>query len=443
MTVDFLLEAFERRSDGVAMVWRDRAHTYAGLAAEIRRWSAELDLPAGAVVGLVADYSPRSLALLLALLRRGCVVAPVCEGFGRQKDALFEVAEVGAQVAVDADDAVEVTRLDRAVTQPLLRELVGRGTGGLILFSSGTSGRPKAVVHDGARLLAKYRTPRRAAVTIPFMLFDHIGGINTVLHTLSSGGTAVIAPDRSPETICGLIERHRVEVLPTTPTFVNLLLLSQPERFDLGALKVLGYGAERMPEGTLRRLAEALPGVRLVQNYGMSEVGILRTQSEASDSLWVKLGGDGVQTRVRDGMLEIRAHSAMLGYLGEESPFTEDGWLRTGDRVQTRGDWVRILGRDSDLVMVGGEKVYPAEVEDAISTMPGVLDVVVRGEENALTGHIVAARVQLSTGESRAEFRARMSASLAERLPAFKIPQKVKVTDQPLEHRRLKKQRHG
>ncbi len=310
-----------------------------------------------------------------------------------------------------------------------------------MLFSSGSSGRSKAVVHDGARFLAKFHTPRRATVTIPFMVFDHIGGVNTLLHVLSSKGTAVLPPDRSPKTICELIERHRVQVLPTTPTFINLLLMNDLERYDLSSLSVLAYGAERMPAAALARLQEKLPNVKLMQNYGLSEVGIMRTQSESSGSLWMKIGGEGFQTRVVDGLLEIKARTAMVGYLNEASPFTEDGWLKTGDRVETKGEYLRILGRASDIIIIGGEKVYPAEVEDQIALMPGVVDVVVLGQPNAITGQLVKAEVFLSTEESKREFSARMRAHLTGKLADYKIPQRVKIRDKPLHNARFKKVR--
>lgn len=232
---------------------------------------------------------------------------------------------------------------------------------------------------------------------------------------------------------------HRVEVLPTSPTFVNLLLLKDLADYDLSSLHTLAYGAERMPPATLARLKAALPNVRLVQSYGMSEVGILKTESESSESLWVKLGGDGYRTRVRDGLLEIRADTAMLGYLHEASPFTEDGWLRTGDRVEVKGDDVKILGRASDLIIVGGEKVYPAEVEDHLVALHGVIEARVHGEANAITGQAVAATVRLDTGETRGAFRRRMRAALEGRLPAFKIPQRVTVTDAPMHGARFKR----
>jgi long-chain acyl-CoA synthetase len=392
----------------------------------------------GRVVALSADYSPRSTALLLALLDHGSIAAPISAGFAQQKDELFRVAEVNTEIAVDGNDELRFEEVGHALTHPLLTGLSG---GGLVLFSSGSAGKIKGIVHDAAKLLQKYRTPRRAKITIPFMLFDHIGGINTLLHVLSSGGTAVFAPDRSPETICSLIAKHKVQVLPSTPTFLNLLLLSDLRGLDLGSLEILAYGAERMPDASLARLRARFPDVELIQNYGMSELGILRTHSESSGSLWMKVGGDGVQTRVRDGLLEIKSETAMIGYLNEESPFTEDGWLKTGDRVEVKGDLLRMLGRESDLIIIGGEKVYPAEVEDLIAEMPGVVDVVVSAEPNAITGNLVKAEVQLAGDESRSDFRERMNAFLIDKLAPFKIPQKVTTTRDPLHTSRYKKKR--
>ena len=102
-----------------------------------------------------------------------------------------------------------------------------------------------------------------------------------------------------------------------------VLLSHAWERHDLSSLELVTYGTEVMPEATLRRLAEVLPGVRLQQTYGLSELGILRSKSRDDRSTWVRLGGEGYELRVRDGLLEVKAHSAMLGYLNAPSPFTE------------------------------------------------------------------------------------------------------------------------
>jgi acyl-CoA synthetase (AMP-forming)/AMP-acid ligase II len=235
-----------------------------------------------------------------------------------------------------------------------------------------------------------------------------------------------------------------VEVLPTTPTFLHLLLLSEEwRRHDLSSLRLITYGTEVMPETTLRRIREALPGVDLQQTYGLSELGILRSKSRAADSLWVRIGGEGFETRVRDGLLEVRARSAMLGYLNAPSPFTEDGWFRTGDAVEVDGEYLRILGRRSEMINVGGEKVFPAEVETVLETMPGVEEASVTGEPSAITGQMVVARVRLSTGEGLAEFRARMRNHCRGLVAPFKVPQKVILAEKPMYGDRYKKIRRS
>jgi len=142
-----------------------------------------------------------------------------------------------------------------------------------------------------------------------------------------------------------------------------------------------------------------------------------------------------------DGMLEIKARSAMLGYLNAPSPFSDDGWFRTGDAVEVDGEYLRILGRKSELINVGGEKVYPAEVESVLQAMDGVENVAVRGESNPITGQIVSARVKLRTNETVAEFRSRMFVYCRERMPRFKIPQKVFLVSEDVHGERFKKMR--
>ena len=99
------------------------------------------------------------------------------------------------------------------------------------------------------------------------------------------------------------------------------------------------------------------------------------------------------------GRLWIRAKSAMLGYLNAPCPFDAEGFFDTGDLVDVDGEWIRFLGRTTDVINVGGSKVYPAEVESALLEMEHVADAVVRGEAHAFTGQIVAATVRLTQPE--------------------------------------------
>jgi long-chain acyl-CoA synthetase len=238
------------------------------------------------------------------------------------------------------------------------------------------------------------------------------------------------------------VEQHKVELLPTSPTFINLVLLSDAyRRYDLSSLKIVTYGTEPMPESTLRRFHEVLPHIQLQQTYGLSEVGILRSKSRSSDSLWVKLGGEGFQTRVVNDILHVKAESAMLGYLNAPSPFTEDGWFNTGDKVEVDGEYFRILGRQSDIINVGGQKVYPAQVESVVQEMPEVAEVSVYGERNPIMGQIPCAVIRLKQPRDVREFHRELRQFCRERLQEFQIPVRVTFVESAMYGERFKKNR--
>ena len=131
----------------------------------------------------------------------------------------------------------------------------------------------------------------------------------------------------------------------------------------------------------------------------------------------------------------------MLGYLNAPDPFTDDGWFKTGDAVEVDGEYIRFLGRKSERINVGGEKVYPAEVESILQLMDGVEDVAVNGEQHAITGQIVVAKVRLNTEESAGEFRKRMRNFCKHKLETFKVPHKVIFAEAELHSQRFKKMR--
>jgi acyl-coenzyme A synthetase/AMP-(fatty) acid ligase len=446
MSVDWLMERMAEFGDDPALIWSDRAYDYASFRDELERHRAGLDatgVRAGEVVALHGDYSPAACALMLALIDRGCVAVPLTSAVAAEANEFREIAQVQVVARLDGDDRVSFERIDRTAEHEHYRTLRERGVSGLVLFSSGSTGKSKAAVHDFSRLLDKFQLRKQRLRTLTFLLLDHIGGINTLFYTLSNGGTVVVARDHTPAAVCDAIERHRVELLPTSPTFLNLLLLSgELERHDLSSLRLVTYGTEPMPESTLQRIADALPDVRLQQTYGLSELGILRSKSRDNKSLWVKIGGEGFETRVVDGILHIRAHSAMLGYLNAPSPFDAEGWMNTQDEVEQDGDWFRIKGRQSEIINVGGQKVYPAEVESVIGLCENVKDVTVRGESHPITGQVVTCRVNLVKEEEPRAFRKRLRAFSREHLASFKVPVKVQITaDEQFSarHKRMRK----
>ncbi len=417
---------------------------YERLCARVEEWTRIIErmgLPPGAVVGIGGARTGDACALLLALAGNGYVAAPL-PGGGEDAARCLELARAQAVIELADSGAWSSARLTPGKPPALLQRLQERGGGGLIVFSSGTTGECKAGLFDFAALTERYRERRRSRRTMLFLQLDHMGGIHTMLHTLAHGGTLVMARDRDPEAVCRAIERHRVELLPATPTFLRMLAISGAHRrHDLSSLQLITYGTEPMPAATLEALAAIFPAVGFKQTYGLSELGVLPSRSKAPRSLWLEIGGVGCDIRVIDGVLWIRSETAMLGYLNAPTPFDEDGWYNTEDAVEIDGRYLRILGRTTDLINVGGQKVYPAEVENVLLTMDNIREATVWGRANPVTGQIVAARLSLVRPEDQDALERRVRDFCSSRLAAHKIPLWVEIDDGDHHGRRFKKLR--
>jgi acyl-CoA synthetase (AMP-forming)/AMP-acid ligase II len=445
--IDWFLEHVAAGGDTPALICGDEVTTYEALHGEIVAWRRRFDeegVGPGEVVALVSDYSPAGCAALLALFERHAVAVPFA-GTPPEMERHLEIANAGVVLTVLPGAEPRLERRPTAETPGLMARLRELHTPGLVLFSSGSSGDAKGIVHDAARLLERYRNPGQPWRTLIFLLFDHIGGVNTLFYTLRNHGTLVVLRGRGVHEVCRAVARHGVELLPTTPSFLNLLLLDASiSDHDLSSLRLITYGTEVMPQATLDRARRALPEVRFRQTYGLSEVGICTSRSKADGSLWMTLGGSGYEYDVRGGTLWVRARHSMLGYLNAESPFDDDGWFDTGDLVEQDGEYLRILGRDSDLVNVGGQKVYPAEVESVILEVEGVLEASVSGAPHPLLGHIVTARVRPAEGAPEAaDLRRQILRHCAGRLAPYKRPMKVYVVEEELHTVRFKTIRGG
>ena len=445
MYIDFLLEIFKENKLNTAIIWNDNEYSYNWLISSITKWKNYLltkGIDRGKIVSIIGDFSPTSISLLLACIENRNIVVPLTNSTDIDLRKRLTISGTAILLKINQSDEVEYSVLDHKSDHQYYQELRKKNLPGLVLFTSGTSGEPKAAVHDFSRLLNKFKSPRKSLRTINFLLFDHWGGLNTLFHTLSCGGVVLSLHERSPEKVCAFIEKHKIELLPASPTFLNLLILSESyKKYDLSSLKLITYGTEPMPESTLIRIKEIFHEVKLQQTYGLIELGVLRSKSKSDDSLWVKIGGEGYSTRVVDGILQIKAESAMLGYLNAPSPFTEDGYFITGDAVNVDGDYLKILGRKSELINVGGEKVFPAEVENVIIQFQNVSDVTVYSEKNPITGNIVCAKITLTNATDKKVFIKNLKKYCRERLQSYKVPVKIFITNEIQHTERFKKKR--
>ena len=445
MPANFLLEVFKENNLKPAIIWDNKSFTYQELYDKVNESINLIDrynITKGSVIALQGDFTPSSISLLIALIQTGCIIVPLTNMNHENRKKLLSIAQVEFLFEIDKEDKILFEQFGQSSHLEYYEIIRKRKNPGLVLFSSGTSGDPKAAVHDLSALLKKFQTRRRSLRTINFLLFDHWGGLNTMFYILSNVGVLITTKERSPEEICKLIEYQKVELLPASPTFINLLLLSGVyNEYDLTSLKVISYGTEPMPENTLLKLKAEFPKVKLLQTYGLIELGVMHTRSEKDDSLWVKVGGDGYKTRIVDGILQIKAESAMLGYLNAPSPFTKDNWFITGDEVLEKDGYIKILGRKSEMINVGGEKVYPQEIENIIMKMGNVAEVTVYGEKNSIIGNIVCANILLIKDEGDKNFIKKLKQFCKERMEKFKIPVKVQTVHEHQYSSRYKKNR--
>lgn len=437
------LTRIEEYGELIAFTDGENDYTYSQIVTLSKKILEEL-LSAGIIPGekvaVIGDFSSPTVSLLFALFKNANVVIPISKHSKIEVRDLLRIS--GCDWIIDCSMG-DCRLLEKVVylneySESLYSELRKSASSGLVLFSSGTSGKPKGIVHDLNRVLKRFKMPGKRYTTIPLLMFDHFGGYNTIFGLLSSGSKIIRVTDRSVDSVASAIEKFKVTLLPTTPSFLALFLAAKLNvRYDLSSLEKISYGTEVMPQSLLEKLHRTFPTVRLQQTYGLTELGVLNSKSKSDNSTWVRLGGEGYSLKIENGELWIKSEYSMLGYISEDSVLPSTGWFNTHDQVEVDGDFVRILGRDSDLINIGGQKVFPQEIEDIILLHEKVVSVRVTGVPHNLLGQIASAEISLSEGAevSKGELREFCKQHLA----GYKVPQHIKFVESiPLTHRMKK-----
>jgi len=429
--VSWIDQQFAEFGAKVACYEDGRTWTYAEFVAEVDRIEALLSPAVGqapAVIAIQVDRTMHALAAVLAIVRLQQIALPLSPEM-----PIAEQVEqrriAGATFLLSAAGLCSEPTIANA--SKLINQLSARGHAGLILFSSGTSGEPKGMLHDLNALLERYSAVRpRADRTVQLLLADHIGGLDSAFRTLFSGSTLVVPEARSALAVGAAVERYDVNILPASPTFLNLMLLAHvKEKFDCSSLEVIAYGAEPMSPKLLRRLVKAFPNAAFQQKFGTSETGAIRIKSQSADSVYFRIEDSGVEWRVQDAELWLKTSSRILGYLNaDESSLEADGWYRTGDLVEEAdGGYLRIIGRRSQLINVGGQKVHPAEVEQVIAEIDGVEACSVYAKPAAVMGNMVACVIVSSSNQDLRTWKRLIRSHCRGRMADWKIPVAVEL----------------
>ena len=333
-----------------------------------------------------------------------------------------------------------------------------------IMFTSGSSGRPKAVPHrHGPTVRQTHNTIRengntpedRYLIVNPFFhVFGYTGGW---LPALLVGATLYPLPTFEVETVLKLIQAERISYFPGPPTIFHSLL-EHPNRsdYDLSSLRLSLTGAANVPVELIHRMLQDLSFERVIQAYGMTECGTAtHTPIDADpETIATTIGVpcDGLEVSVVDadnrpvaaeepGEIVVRGYAVMSGYLNDPeasaAAIDSQGWLHTGDQgVRDARGYFRILGRMGDMIIVGGFNVYPAELEDVMRAHPLIEDVAVIGVPDARLGEVACAYVigRLGADGERTSISAEaIIAWCRERVANFKVPRYIEpIAEFPL-----------
>ena len=299
------------------------------------------------------------------------------------------------------------------------------------------------MLHNLDALLDRYKDlSARKDRSLLLLLIDHIGGLDSAFRCLFSGSTLVVPETRSPEAAGRAIASHQVNILPASPTFLNLMLLSgTAQKHDLSTVEIIAYGAEAMPQKVLNRLAKVFPNAQLQQKFGTSETGAIRIKSVSNESLFFRIEDSDTQWKIVEEELWLKTPSRVLGYLNADDGGLEaDGWYRTGDLVEVDGHKnLRIIGRASAVINVGGQKVHPSEVEAILNEIEGIEAVSIYGMEAPITGSTVACEIVVGSNESSRAWKRKIRNHCRGKLAPWKIPSSVKIVESISVNIRMKK----
>jgi len=427
-------------SDQVAIIEGDREFSYGDLVCAIDRYYVDFsdkDISSGLVL-FFGDFTFQSIAMFFSLLKLKNTIM-LCNDVN--KTEFYERIDNADYIINAITNSIQKIKAEQK--KSIVQKLNDENKAGLIFLSSGTTGKPKAILHNFERLIQKYQYSKRKYRTLAFLLFDHIAGFDTMMYTLSAGGSLVCINSRATLDVVKIISDKTVEVLPTSPSYINLMLLERtfnPKR--LSSLKIITFGSERIPEITLLRLKVLFgDNVQILQKYGITELGNPNVVCCIDDPAWIKFKDNGLEYKIVDDVLHIKTKSSMIGYIDESGYEEFDGWYDTQDKVEVDGEWMRILGRVTDIINVGGQKVYPTEVESVLLHMDNIVDVVVSGKNNPLMGSVVSASITLSKPESIVDLKNRIRKFCTGKIEPFKIPASIEIVKNEQFNHRYKKER--
>lgn len=463
-----LLDAAASHDDKDYLVTADRRVTYAqhenAVAALATRLRDEFGIGKGDRVAIHGANSPEWIVAFWAVTSLGAIVAAFNAWWAPPELAHaieLTMPKVIVSDAADIDTNRPVLALDGLCAPPSGREDrpaadIGEDDPAVIVFTSGTTGRPKGATHSHRNLLAavdyhrlmnaitgyaRPDVPPASGRWLLSMPLFHIAGLhNLAVPRLATGETVVMTQGAfEPRRVLDLVVTERVTNWAVVPTMAQrLLALPDLGDHDLSALRsftlATAPSSRELQDELRRRIAVAKDN--LVDSYGLTESTTAATVAGgpilADNPGTVGRPIPTVGIDVRDGEIWLRSPLSMLGYWNDAAAtaaiFDEDGWMRTGDLGEMRNGLLYLTTRRGDLIIRGGENVYPVEVEQVLEQHPAVIECAVFGVDHRDLGQEVAAVIVHDKSVTPTE----LADFARQRLAYYKVPTAWRLTAEPL-----------
>jgi long-chain acyl-CoA synthetase len=453
-------ETAARFPDRPAVIGPDQVISYRELESRVAASAAAiLEHATSNTVALLCPNTPAFPVLLLAAMWAGKTVA-ILPTLAPAPLLKMMAAEVGADLVITTEEFVPrlmelqvacwIGNVDRKAApdsvpvRPLAQEA------SILLYTSGTTGRPKAVMLSERNVLDNAAGSRDAIgfdhrdVMLAILPLFHAYGLTVTMVLPLTEGAAIVIPDRFiPRAILQLIEQKKVTAFVAVPGQYRVLI-KEPINIDASSLRICIAGAERLPDQVALEFRERFHR-EILQGYGATEVSPVISVNPPKGN---HIGSAGrplanLQVSILDeqdrplppnqtGEVCVRGTAVMLGYFNDPAGTARkirDGVLHTGDRGFIDNDgYLHLVGRADDLVKISGEKVYPAEVETALETIDGVEEAAVIAQPDEKHGARLSAFILLKAGATPDE--AALRAASRERLEGYKIPRTITFVQQ-------------
>jgi|CXWL01.1.fsa_nt_gi fatty-acyl-CoA synthase len=396
----------------VALHFHGRDISYAELCLAIEEKSRSLDVARGDRVAWLGYNDPELLVLLFALARRGAILVPLNWRLtAAEHRAILEDCKP-KWIAFDADFAAHARSLGRLALENS-SESNSRSSGSysddlLIVYTSGTTGKPKgAVLSQSALLWNGYNAIHahdlsQADHVLTALPMFHVGGLNNqTLPALLAGATVTLHRRFDPASWLADVERRRPTISLLVPAALQAVI-QHPEwtATDLSSLKMMNAGSMVVPDSLIRAFHER--GIPVGQIYGCTETAPVAVVLQKEDAVR-KIGSAGkpalhCEVKLVEGEIWVRGPNVMRCYWNDPAAtaaaLTEDGWFSTGDlaRIDEEG-YYWIIGRSKDVIISGGENIYPAELENVLADCPAIAEAAVIGMEDPKWGEAACACV--------------------------------------------------